>query len=124
MSLLDARGHEVNGNGASLTERQMKKQMAMNATIGDVNEIAAAHASKAMNHLGNQIPGFVQKMVADAIQGFYESLKERGMLLEPKALDTNEPANTGEYPPIVHSVDHSIEHERRDTPPTDSEGGE
>lgn len=81
--ILDARGHETGGNGASLTERQMAKYRAQHCTIGEANDLAHQHAVAAVNHLGNQLPAFVHKIVAEAIQGFYESLKERGMLLEP-----------------------------------------
>lgn len=95
--ILNTNGHEINGNGASLTERQMAKQMAQNATIGEVNDIAWQHAVKATNHLGNQIPELVQRLVnqtvSTALQGFYESLKARGMLLEAKEIVAPDPAN-------------------------------
>lgn len=85
--LVGSDGREINGNGVDLTERQKAKVMTQNATVGDVNEIAHAHAVAACNHLGNQIPPLIHKIVSEALQGFYESLKERGMLKEPKGLE-------------------------------------
>lgn len=78
-------GREIGGNGVSLTERQRQKALSMNCTVGEADEIAHARAVEAVNHLGNQIPPLMHRIVAEAIQGFYESLKERGLLNEPKA---------------------------------------
>lgn len=78
--ILDARGHETNGNGADLTERQRLRMMAQNATLGEVNDIAHAHAVQAVNHLGNQIPGLVHSIITAAIQGYHASLIELGVI--------------------------------------------
>lgn len=118
--ILDARGHETSGNGVDLTERQRLRMMAQNATLGEVNEIAHAHAVQAVNHLGNQIPGLVHSIITAAIQGYHASLIELGVIPatapigkyidgatvagdvfentgrdneDPGARDSNEPAN-------------------------------
>ena len=101
--LVGSDGREINGNGVDLTERQKAKVMKQNATIEDVNEIAHAHAVQATNHLGNQIPPLIHKIVGEAIQGFYESLKERGMLNAPDDSRFWEPPKT--VPPKTVTVD-------------------
>lgn len=108
--ILDATGREANGNGVNLTDRQMKKQMALNATIGDVNEIAHAHAVQAANHLGNQVPALLHKVVSEAIQGYHAALV---VMLRAKGIEiavTNEPP-TADVP-------------ASDVAPSESEGAE
>lgn len=86
--ILDARGHEVNGNGASLTEHQRKKLLAQNATVGEVHQIAAdyayQHAVQATNHLGNQVGPAIHKIVSEAIQGYHAALTE---MLKAKGIE-------------------------------------
>lgn len=106
--ILDARGSEVNGNGASLTDRQMAKIRAQTCTVGEANDMAHQHAVNAVNHMGNQIPALIHTIVAQAIQGFYDSLKERGMLLEPVTPQAPESApnaeNTEEVSPLPETL--------------------
>ena len=82
--ILDSRGHESNGNGVDLTERQRQKLMLQSVNMEECNEIAHAHAVKAMNHLGNQIPGLFKAMMEQAITaaltGYHQSLVERGVI--------------------------------------------
>lgn len=78
--IVNAQGHEINGNGADVTERQRQKLLAQNATLHEANEIAHMHAVQAVNHLGNQIPGLVHSIVKAAIQGYHASLIELGVI--------------------------------------------
>lgn len=82
--ILDSRGVEVNGNGVDMTERQKAKWMAMNATRQEANDISHAHAVQAMNHLGNQIPALMKKMIEEAVSaalaGYHQSLVDRGVI--------------------------------------------
>jgi hypothetical protein len=101
--ILDSRGAEVNGNGVDITERQKAKMMLKMATLGEVNEIAHAHAVQAMNHLGNQIPALLQKMIAEAINaaltGYHQSLVERGVIPSDGASSGQQREDTGDAQP-------------------------
>lgn len=79
--ILDSRGAETASGVTSITDRQQAKLMAQNATIGECNDIAYRHAVAATNHLGNQIPALLHKVVSEAITGFYHSLLARQMLV-------------------------------------------
>lgn len=72
MTLINSAGREIASDVTSLTERQLKREMAQNATIQDVNDIAHLIAVKACNHLGNQIPDLVVTKIAEAFAAFAE----------------------------------------------------
>lgn len=85
MTIVNPAGQEIASDVTSLTERQLKKQMAHNATIQDVCDIAHAMTVKGTNHLGNQIPALVEqmctKMIAEAMAAFTQMLEERFVLV-------------------------------------------
>lgn len=104
--ILDSRGAEVNGNGVDMTERQKAKYMLQAANIGEVNEIAHAHAVQAMNHLGNQIPALLKTMIEEAVtaalNGYHQSLVERGVI---PVGDSPTPADCAESRPAIEAVE-------------------
>lgn len=72
MTLINPAGQEIASDVTSLTERQLKKQMTHNATIGDVVELSHSIAVQAVNHLGNQIPTLIAQKLAEAFAAYAE----------------------------------------------------
>ncbi len=100
--LVDARGRETSSEVTPITERQQARIMAQNATIGEVQEIASAHAAAAMNHLANQLPAFIHSIIKSALQGYHQALQEQGII--PKD------APIGEWvEPVTSSTNPSVE---------------
>jgi S-methylmethionine-dependent homocysteine/selenocysteine methylase len=77
MTLINPNGQEIASDVTSITERQLKKQMAHNATIRDVIDLSHQVAVQAMNHLGNQIPALVAEKIAEAFAAYAEIQQAR-----------------------------------------------